>query len=348
MLTSITVENFRGIERLHVEGLGRVNLIIGRNDSGKTALMEALLLATNPGTAGSSLVSRQAERNPDADIRDFDEFWLPIFRRMDATRGFSIEFARSNGPKARLSIKQAPPDSPVAPEGLGIQQVQTGAWALVREITKGDETITGLIQPGTQGIRFPSSLNLEAPGWNWVSSASRIGALEIRELSKLKQQNKDNTIINLLQYVNNQITSIELLALTGKHVNIYIRLKNEGLIPILMMGEGMKRYFEFAVVLASAKHKPIYIDEIENGLHHSTLEPLWNWIAMASDKQDVQIFVTTHSEECVQAASRAFNAQNDDGLRVIRLDKQEHETKAVVYDRDLVEAAERMGVEIRG
>ena len=90
------------------------------------------------------------------------------------------------------------------------------------------------------------------------------------------------------------------------------------------------------------------IDEIENGLHHSTLESVWSWLATVSAASSMQIFATTHSEECVQAACRAFSALNDPGLRVIRLDRRAGETVATVYDRNLVAAAERMGVEIRG
>jgi hypothetical protein len=63
---------------------------------------------------------------------------------------------------------------------------------------------------------------------------------------------------------------------------------------------------------------------------------------------DLQIFATTHSEECVQAACQAFIELGDDGLKVIRLDRQEHEAVAKVYDRDLAAAAERMDIEIRG
>jgi hypothetical protein len=59
-------------------------------------------------------------------------------------------------------------------------------------------------------------------------------------------------------------------------------------------------------------------------------------------------FATTHSEECVHAAAYAFAALDDDGLRVIRLDRHEDHTTAAIYSRELVEATERMDLEIRG
>ncbi|HAI70393.1 MAG TPA: ATPase, partial [Gammaproteobacteria bacterium] len=44
MLDSLYIKNFRLFKELEIEQLGRVNLIIGRNNSGKTALLEALHL----------------------------------------------------------------------------------------------------------------------------------------------------------------------------------------------------------------------------------------------------------------------------------------------------------------
>ena len=41
MLENFDVEDYRGFRKLHVEGLRRVNLIVGRNNSGKTSLLEA-------------------------------------------------------------------------------------------------------------------------------------------------------------------------------------------------------------------------------------------------------------------------------------------------------------------
>jgi predicted ATPase len=115
-----------------------------------------------------------------------------------------------------------------------------------------------------------------------------------------------------------------------------------------MMGEGVQRCFDLALGFVLDDVILVAVDEFENGLHHSVLEPVWTWLARVSASRNVQVFATTHSEECVQAACRAFSALNDDGLRVIRLERQPHQTAATVYDRNLVEAAGRMGVELRG
>ncbi|RKG75648.1 DUF2813 domain-containing protein [Corallococcus exercitus] len=348
MLTSITVENFRGIERLHVEGLGRVNLIIGRNDSGKTALLEAFFLAVNPDSVTEILASRQRERNPDAEVKNFDEFWLPIFYQMDARRGFRIEGVDHQASKTTISLKKTSSELTKTTEDIGIHPGHSEAWALTCTVKHDEEVQDALTKGSSKGVQFPPELDLSAEGGNWIQATPSISKIEIRALSKLKQHGRDGLIIDFIRNVNDQVSGIELLAPSGNRVAIFLRTKRDGLVPLLMMGEGMKRCFEFAVNLAVTDDLPIYIDEVENGLHHSVLHPMWTWIAKASRERNVQFFITTHSEECVQAAAAVFKEQNDNDLRVIRLDKQEHETKAVVYDRNLVDAAGRMGVEIRG
>lgn len=120
------------------------------------------------------------------------------------------------------------------------------------------------------------------------------------------------------------------------------------LLPLSSMGDGFQRCFQIGVTAAAHDKSGLFIDEIENGLHHATLDHLWRWLAVVARKRDLQVFATTHSEECIAAACRAFTELDDDGLRVIRLDRREDRTTAAVYDRALVETAVSAGVEIRG
>src|ERR1700674_5159854 len=49
MISSIRVEGYRGFERFEMSGLGRVNLLVGTNNSGKTSVLEAIDLLTSKG-----------------------------------------------------------------------------------------------------------------------------------------------------------------------------------------------------------------------------------------------------------------------------------------------------------
>ena len=68
MLDSLYIKNFRLFKELTIEKLGRVNLILGRNNSGKSCLLEALhLYAKN--ASPRTLYELIMERGEDWKIR---------------------------------------------------------------------------------------------------------------------------------------------------------------------------------------------------------------------------------------------------------------------------------------
>jgi hypothetical protein len=353
MFTYARIENFRGIERLEVSGLGRVNLIIGRNNAGKTAMMEAIWLAGYAEDAAIALETLQELRRPDMPIEDFDGFWRPIFRGGDAERGFLVDLRRvkpeqAPGEGIRVFVKKGRRSPPVLSSDLAGGRSRSGAWTLECTVERDGKTYEGEVAGSSRGVEFPEPMHPHTLG-SWIHAGPVDYPSIIRLLSLIKQQGRDFLVRALLREIDEKVEGLEILSPTGEQAAIFVRQTGETvLLPVRMMGEGIQRCLDIAVTLASEESMLLGIDEIENGLHHSTLEPIWKWLATVSATNSMQVFATTHSEECVQAACRAFSALNDDGLRVIRLDRREHETGATVYDRNLVAAAERMGVEIRG
>jgi len=217
-------------------------------------------------------------------------------------------------------------------------------WALDVRIGDGGKR-TEQILGGAGGLRLPPYV---APnrGW-WIGPNKNVSATDIRLFSTLKQAGREGELLEVLRDVDSRVSGIEILAPTGTVAELFVRLEpGSPLLPIAMMGDGFQRGFEMAV--CAMTDESLCIDELDNGLHHSVLEPVWRWLAIISKKRNLQLFATTHSEECIHAACRAFRALNDDGLRVIRLDRRDGETSAAVYDRQLVETAAEAGVELRG
>jgi ABC-type branched-subunit amino acid transport system ATPase component len=348
MIEAVEVERFRGFRRLKVEGLGRVNLIIGRNNSGKTALMEAVAVAAGINDTAYVLAALQGLRLPNESMQDLNRFWMPFFLNNNADNGFTVRANVLNGENCSVTVRKGD-----APHELAVKSrpraVLNGIWAIEIRITVGEHERTVRISASSEKINFPEQFNPNRNYWYWVEPHKNLGPVDVRCFSDLKQAGRESLLLDVLRNVDPRLSGIELLAPSGAQAEIFVRLAPDApLLDIAMMGDGFQRCFEIGVSAVGADVPLIFIDEFENGLHHSVLEPVWRWLASTSTIRNLQVFVTTHSEECVQAACRAFTAANDDGLRVIRLDQREEETVATVYDRSLVEAATRMGVEIRG
>jgi predicted ATPase len=347
MFTSATIENFRGIERLTVEGLGRVNLIIGKNNSGKTALMEALWALDYEETAGEALSLVQAQRMPHGEEGDFEGFWRPLFRGGDAERGFTVRATRTDGTELQLTM-HLPRSSGSHAVSLAAGGRRSSNWALVYEVQKQGKQQHFKITRRANEVIYPAGAE-QGMQAAWFSTGSPDSEKVISALSKLKQQGRDGEVRDLLRWLDEKVEGLEILSPTGARAAIFVRVSGEPMmLPMEVMGEGVQRCLVIGTALAAEEVSLAAVDEIENGLHHSALGAVWKWLAAVSASRGIQVFATTHSEECVQAACRAFGELGDDGLKVIRLDRQEHETVAKVYDRDLVAAAERMDIEIRG
>ena len=80
MLKSLKIENFRCFQLFELQQLGRVNLLVGNNNSGKTSILEAIQLfcsRTNLETLGEEVMinrgeylwSDERERSRELDIR---------------------------------------------------------------------------------------------------------------------------------------------------------------------------------------------------------------------------------------------------------------------------------------
>lgn len=354
MITSAHIARFRGIRELAISGLGRVNLIIGRNDCGKTGLLEALQLGDAGRDAAVHLYVIQKHRlRREVPPLDFDQFWRPLFFDLDAALGCSIMVSDDRAGPRTLEVREGPAlDRTIlegeAGESLDLENpIGRPAWSLALDIRTGQEHLQHSIVAAAGRLRLPPGVL--GSGTPWIDARTSLGTSEVRFISELKQAGRDGELVALLREVDARLSGIELLAPGGRTAEPYVRLDNgTPLLPASVMGDGFQRCLEIGVAVAAAGRLTVFVDEIENGLHHLSLEPVWRWIASTASRRGLQVFATTHSEECIQAACRAFAAQGDDGLRVIRLDRTEGGTRAVVYDRALLETAARTDTEIRG
>ncbi len=89
MLQRLCISNFRGLRDVKVDDLGRINLVTGRNNAGKTTLLEALFLlvgAANARMAFNPHVIRGWR--PGIPPRWIAEtYWKPLFSGLDIDRG---------------------------------------------------------------------------------------------------------------------------------------------------------------------------------------------------------------------------------------------------------------------
>ncbi len=97
------------------------------------------------------------------------------------------------------------------------------------------------------------------------------------------------------------------------------------------MGDGMARLISIILIISTTKNGCIFIDEIENGIHYSVLPKIWSGIVAAAKKYNCQIFATTHSYECLEAAVKALDENLQDEFRYIRLERHDEKLLSNTY-----------------
>lgn len=137
------------------------------------------------------------------------------------------------------------------------------------------------------------------------------------------------------------------VVVTGSIPMIYGDLGLGRLIPLPVMGEGMARLASIVLAIANTSNGVVLVDEVENGLHHSVLPKVWRLIGEATRTFNAQLFATTHSLECIEAAHRAFRSGGRYDFCLYRLENLGKSNRVITYDQETLEAALETDLEVR-
>jgi AAA15 family ATPase/GTPase len=119
------------------------------------------------------------------------------------------------------------------------------------------------------------------------------------------------------------------------------------MLPLTQAGQGMYRLVSMMAGLIGDRPNLALVDEMDDGIHHSVLADVWTGIAEAAELFGIQVFVTTHSYECIQAAHEAFSKRDKYDLGIIQLFRLKDHVEGRVLQKDQIEAAISGGIDLR-
>ena len=118
-------------------------------------------------------------------------------------------------------------------------------------------------------------------------------------------------------------------------------------VPLRSLGDGAVRFLSVALALANSRDGFLLIDEAENGVHHAVQRDYWRMVMRTAYENNVQVFATTHSWDCVRGfAQAAAENENVEGV-LIRLEKEEDGLRAVRYSEEDLKIAADQKIEVR-
>lgn len=349
MLKKLRISDFRGLRDVTVDDLSRINLVTGRNNAGKTTLLEALLLlvgAANARMAFSPHVIRGWKQGmPPRWLAD--TYWKPLFSGLDTGKVPEISGVHSPIGEMALTIKW---DRPSREEFSrdGIEDLLAAGSSEKRSLrfvyedpkvgrieSEAHET-TNKIDVDQSDRYVPFNVEILQPGGGNVNE-------DAVALGQLRMQKRGELILKALRTIEPKLDGIEDNSSSGAPM-ICVDIGLPELAPLSVMGAGMTHVARIVLAAATAAGGVVLVDEIENGLHHSVLPDVWRVIAAAAEQFDVQIFATTHSFECVEAAHGALDPDN---FRLHRLEIVDGENRCVTLSPTAISGALRHNMEIR-
>ena len=177
---------------------------------------------------------------------------------------------------------------------------------------------------------------------NPSSDADRFGKLDVA--------GRQDEILQVLQVMEPNLRSLSTIRM-GPSFLIHGDVGLGRKIPVLYMGDGLSRLLSMALAIATNRDGLVVIDEIENGIHHSVMEDVWEAIFKASEVFNCQIVATTHSYECLEAAHRACSHglfdSSGDLFSYVRLAGDNGSATANIFDCDLLGTALGAEMEVR-
>ncbi|CAB3288033.1 ATPase-like protein [Methanocaldococcus lauensis] len=361
MFKRVKINSFRSISTLEIDDLKRVNLFVGKNNCGKTSVLEGIYLLSNP----LSILNLVNIRNfgEKYDFETISNLILSMFRNMDVDIPIEIEGDFDTNIKKKIEIEydtdfiiQYEEFEGDLPIGLKIKYIINGNSNLdencfnilvnERKLIISENKSKKSIIPLRMGLRIPI-LPLRA-GFKKYSEVYGVGKskylspkINLKDMIKLMdnlQISKEiGNIIKTLQKIEPSIKDLRI----GAYDNIYCDTGAEKLMPINVMGDGLLRMLSILLVMYNAKDGYVFIDEIENGLHYSSLEVLWKGIFEASKEFNVQVFATTHSWECIAAYRKVYDeyVNEMDGIRLYRIEKEDDDFIVIDYDEESMKVA---------
>ena len=303
MITSLHLRNFKRFESLDVSGFSKVNLISGKNNCGKTGLLEALALACSQ--ENSQNIAK----------------W---FRRNDGesqAKSFTHWFGRAGN--SDWSV-MAHTNSDVS-------------WVRHPDSDKG----YGIVDGSNAAGLIPQPIRLIAiPTWTMPVEDESV------EFDRMILRKQEKVFEARLRSVEPKLESVRALQPESRRV-LFADVGLPEMIPLSLLGQGVLRLTSIFIRALGAKADILLIDEIENGLHHSALIELWKGLKELSDKEGTQIFATTHSMECIAAASQVFGAGPDAGLSFHWIEDVKGVPTAISINAERLASVLETGFEIR-
>jgi hypothetical protein len=359
MYSSISIKSFRGIASLDAGGFRRVNLIVGRNNSGKTTFLESVYFL---GCAHSHMLPTNLGRfrgHRGRPARHAQPIWRALFHNLNARIPVEIGArwaAESRDRSLRIEAQELAGSADHAEtsterEGSfasSIPDPVIGRLVCHFEDAAGEHPpLIARSDPITEIMAVGKEVRKDSPPITWISCQVPLDPHDDRErFGYCLKMRPDPDLIDALRVIEPGVRKIEILS-EPSGPTPYLDLGFDGLVPLDSCGVGIIRLFSIALGLIDSKKGVLLIDQIDHGFHYSIMPGFWRFLDAMAEKHQVQVFGTTQNDEMIRSALEVF-ADKEGALGLFRIDKRGDRHVMVGYNDEAMKAVLEVPFEVRG
>ena len=321
----ITIKNFRGIDDLEIKDFASINIFVGKNNVGKTSILEAIFLLSGMSNLPLAL---QINGRRGVQTHQQEDGLRYLFHNMSLDKQVSIK-----GHTERDEVRQLTISPKIKSIDTGIQ----GSSSSLTTKTEQAKTLVGLIAEYGIGdeLKYHDELLTEKDPFEFksgeeyeesilctfLSPVQRSKKSTQEEIDSLIKAKKKTDIVECLQLFDLRVRNLE-----SSSLGIFIEVDDvRELLPLGMLGDGMSKYLNIvasALVTKIGGSNVILLDEFENGLHYTAQRKLWSILCKIVKETGLQLFITTHSIEALRSLADEMEEENigDDFMSLYTID----------------------------
>jgi AAA15 family ATPase/GTPase len=327
MIESLSINNFRGFREVRLENLARVNVLVGDNGSGKTALLESLFMAGGIGpeiylrTRAWRGIGEKIQIGLDRD--QYEALWKEIFYGLDQTISPQVSFSDSELGRRQLTIYYDTTQTRLMPIDFRERtSFESGdIFPITFEWSRDNgqlEKVTADVTP--QGMMTFNQIKNPFPIMFFSATLPVAPEENAKRFSHLSRRKRDSDAVNILRslFPVIQDLSVEIVAgLPGLYATV------DGVQEKMSIGSlsgGLNRFMSILFGIAASPRGVVLVDELENGFFHEKYSSVWKSVVSLAKTLKTQLFVSTHSAEFLNSAFNEIKV-DPDSFSLIRTER---------------------------
>jgi AAA15 family ATPase/GTPase len=324
-IRNIVVKNYRGLRSAELKDFSQVNLVFGKkNNCGKSSILESVLLMTG------------LSRLP-ISIQEQDD----IFSFYDSNPENKISIVSEGNMKRELMVEMVQGLSDgVVSDDPNLDYIYKSKPCYGAKLCYIYDGVSSWDRDQYQYKSFIESRYITTGYLNQYIEEAFLDLVEENDEQK-------EVILDILRIVEPRIKNIQLV-----EQEIMIDIGMSQLLPIAVLGNGVRKLLCIILAIYTCIDGILIIDEIENGLHFSVMEKIWNTMLAIAFQNNVQLFISTNSidvikglTDCLGGDDQVDNREKIAGFKLIK--KEDDTVESVRYDYESLAYSINQNMEMR-